>query len=44
MVIGIQKQIMALKKERDVVILAHSYQSPEILEVADASEIGRAHV
>ena len=37
MVIGIQKQIMALKKERDVVILAHSYQSPEILEVADAS-------
>lgn len=36
MVIGIQKQIMALKKERDVVIFAHSYQSPEILEVADA--------
>lgn len=36
MIIGIQKQIMALKKEKDTVIFAHSYQSPEILEIADA--------
>lgn len=36
MIIGIQKQIVALKKEHDIAIFAHSYQSPEILEVADA--------
>ena len=36
MISNIQKQIMALKKERDCVILAHSYQAPEILEIADA--------
>ena len=31
----IQKQIMELKKEKDFCILAHCYQSQEILEVAD---------
>lgn len=31
----IQQQIMQLKKEKDICILAHCYQSPEILEVAD---------
>lgn len=31
----IQEQIIALKKEKDICILAHCYQSPDILEVAD---------
>ncbi len=31
----IQKQILELKKEKDFCILAHCYQSQEILEVAD---------
>lgn len=31
----IQAKIAALKKEKDICILAHCYQSPEILEVAD---------
>lgn len=31
----IQKQIMELKKQKDFCILAHCYQSQEILEVAD---------
>lgn len=31
----IQQEIIRLKKENDICILAHCYQSPEILEVAD---------
>jgi quinolinate synthase len=31
----IQDEIRALKKERDICVLAHSYQAREILEVAD---------
>lgn len=31
----IQKEIVRLKKEKDICILAHSYQSEDILEVAD---------
>lgn len=37
MILSIQKKILALKKQKDVLILAHSYQSPEILEIADAA-------
>lgn len=32
---SIQDEIIRLKKETDTVILAHSYQSPDILEIAD---------
>ena len=35
MIKDIQERIIALKKERDVCILAHCYQSHDILEVAD---------
>ena len=31
----IQERIVQLKKENDICILAHCYQSPEILEIAD---------
>ncbi len=34
----IKEQILKLKKEKDVLILAHSYQSPDICEIAD--EVG----
>lgn len=35
MIKNIQNEILRLKKENDICILAHSYQSPEIIEVAD---------
>ena len=35
MIKDIQQEIIRLKKENDICILAHCYQSPEILEVAD---------
>ena len=31
----LQKEILKLKREKDVCILAHAYQSHDILEVAD---------
>lgn len=35
MIKDVQQQILALKKEKDVCILAHCYQTHDILEVAD---------
>lgn len=35
MIKDIQQEIIKLKKENDICILAHCYQSPDILEVAD---------
>ena len=35
MIRDLQQQIFELKKERDICILAHSYMSEEICEVAD---------
>lgn len=35
MIRELQDKIIQMKKERDCVILAHSYQAPEILEIAD---------
>lgn len=35
MIHDIQQQILRLKKEKDVCILAHSYQAREIIEIAD---------
>ena len=37
MIADIQKKIIELKKEKDILILAHSYQAREIIEVADFS-------
>lgn len=37
MIRNLQDEILQLKQEKNVVILAHSYQSPDILEVADYS-------
>ncbi len=30
-----QEEILRLKKEKDILILAHAYQSQDILEIAD---------
>ena len=35
MIKDIQNEILRLKKEKDICILAHSYQAHEILEIAD---------
>ena len=35
MIKDIQQEILKLKKEKDICILAHSYQSEDILEIAD---------
>lgn len=35
MIKEIQNQILKIKKEKDICVLAHCYQNPEILEVAD---------
>lgn len=35
MIRDIQEKILQIKKEKDICILAHCYQTPEILEVAD---------
>ena len=35
MISDIQKEILKLKKEKDICILAHSYVAHEILEIAD---------
>lgn len=37
----LQDEILRLKKEKDICILAHAYQSHEILEVADYTGEGR---
>ena len=37
MIHSIQQEILKLKKEKDICILAHSYQTHDILEVADYS-------
>ena len=35
----IQQEILRMKKEQDICILAHAYQGQEILEVADYNDI-----
>ena len=35
MIRDIQRKIIELKQEKDICILAHSYQAKEIVEVAD---------
>ena len=37
----LQDEILRLKKEKDICILAHAYQGQEILEVADYMGVSR---
>ena len=37
MLSDLQNEILALKKEKGTAIIAHSYQAPEILEIADVT-------
>lgn len=40
----LQEAIIKLKKEKDVCILAHAYQTQDILEVADSMGIFDKHL
>lgn len=37
------EEIKEWKEKRNAILLAHNYQIPEIQDIADVLEIGRAH-